>query len=229
MFYAAGMVANDVADREVDRVGKPHRPIPSGEVSVQEAAGLATALFAVGLAAAASSAGVALCAVVLAYDFLTKRSRVLGAANMAAARAGNVLLGAFAAGGAIPWAAAGGMFAHVFALTMASAFEDRAAGTGGELRAMKWAHLAVVVGIGGVVGGAAGLAPLGVLAWMLWTAYGKGDPGGIVRAGVLGVILVDAAFLMGAGHLVAGGIVMTLLAGPKALGRAIAISGRKKE
>src|SRR5688572_8675799 len=36
--YAGGVVLNDVFDRDLDRVERPERPIPSGRVSTQNAA-----------------------------------------------------------------------------------------------------------------------------------------------------------------------------------------------
>lgn len=47
---AGGYVINDYFDYEVDRVNKPHRPIPSGRVSRGEALGLALGLFVGGVA-----------------------------------------------------------------------------------------------------------------------------------------------------------------------------------
>ena len=42
--YLAGMALNDYADREVDAVERPHRPIPSGRVTAGFALGLAASL-----------------------------------------------------------------------------------------------------------------------------------------------------------------------------------------
>jgi len=50
--YWAGMAANDYADRELDAVERPERPIPSGRISPRAAAALAAGLTAAGLAAA---------------------------------------------------------------------------------------------------------------------------------------------------------------------------------
>src|SRR3954464_260986 len=44
--YLAGMALNDYADREVDAVERPSRPIPSGRVSPAFALGLAAGLTA---------------------------------------------------------------------------------------------------------------------------------------------------------------------------------------
>ena len=51
--YLAGMVFNDVFDREIDALERPKRPIPSGRVSLRGAMTLGTVLVAGGLALAA--------------------------------------------------------------------------------------------------------------------------------------------------------------------------------
>ncbi|MES0833094.1 SCO3242 family prenyltransferase [Nocardiopsis tropica] len=107
--YWAGMALNDYADREVDAVERPERPIPSGAVLPGEALAVASGLTVtgVGLAAAAGgrrAAGVAtaLAATVWGYDLLLKQTP-LAPLGMAAARGLDVLLGA----GARPADAAG--------------------------------------------------------------------------------------------------------------------------
>lgn len=50
--YMAGMVLNDVLDRQQDGRERPERPIPSGRLSVSSAAGLSVALFGLGIVAA---------------------------------------------------------------------------------------------------------------------------------------------------------------------------------
>jgi len=52
---AASMVLNDVADVEVDKVNAPHRPIPSGRVTIKCAMAFFALLSALGLAAAAAT------------------------------------------------------------------------------------------------------------------------------------------------------------------------------
>ncbi len=49
LITAAGNVVNDYCDREIDRVNRPDRPIPSGEVHVRSALIYAILLFAAGL------------------------------------------------------------------------------------------------------------------------------------------------------------------------------------
>jgi 4-hydroxybenzoate polyprenyltransferase len=100
LLYWAGMALNDYADRHVDAVERPERPIPSGRVRPGFALGLAGGLTAAGLAVAglaggrrAVSVAMPLAATVWAYDLALKATRA-GPATMATARALDVLLGA---------------------------------------------------------------------------------------------------------------------------------------
>lgn len=98
--YWAGMAANDWADRELDAVERPERPIPSGRVSPGQAVGVAAALTAAGVGLAALAGGrrslavaVPLAGTVWAYDLVAKNTPA-GPAVMAACRGLDVLLGA---------------------------------------------------------------------------------------------------------------------------------------
>lgn len=98
--YWAGMALNDYADRDLDRVERPERPIPSGRVRPGQAIALATGLSAAGLGLAAAAGGrpavrvaVPLAATVWTYDLVAK-STAAGPVVMAAARGLDVLLGA---------------------------------------------------------------------------------------------------------------------------------------
>ncbi|MGC5381151.1 SCO3242 family prenyltransferase [Micromonospora sp. DT68] len=100
LLYWAGMAANDWADRRLDAVERPERPIPSGRVTPAAAVGLAAGLTAagVGLAAAvggrrAAALAVPLAATIWGYDLLAKNTAA-GPAVMAACRGLDVLLGA---------------------------------------------------------------------------------------------------------------------------------------
>jgi len=63
----SSMTVNDYFDRHVDAINSPNRPIPSGVVSPRGAIVFATALGAVGLAAAAFTSYVCLAFALLAY------------------------------------------------------------------------------------------------------------------------------------------------------------------
>jgi 4-hydroxybenzoate polyprenyltransferase len=108
--YLAGMVLNDIFDRQIDARERPGRPIPSGRVSLARAATFAAMLIAAGLVAAQvagfKSVLVALILLVniLVYDFWAKHTPA-GPVAMGSCRFLNVLLGG----------SVGAMdFAHVF-------------------------------------------------------------------------------------------------------------------
>jgi hypothetical protein len=97
--YAAGIVLNDVFDYEIDRIERPRRPLPSGQVSRRFAAWLGGFALALGPGLAALSGSIsslvvalALAACVLAYDAGLKRT-VLGPEVMGTCRGLNFLLG----------------------------------------------------------------------------------------------------------------------------------------
>ncbi|HYI19005.1 MAG TPA: UbiA family prenyltransferase, partial [Solirubrobacteraceae bacterium] len=124
--YLAGMALNDYADREVDAVERPGRPIPSGRVTPGFALGLAGGLTAAaaGIAVAADGARALqilapLAASVWAYDLLLKQTPA-GPVSMAACRGLDVLMGSGAHGAvrALPQAAV--VSAHIGVTTTVS-------------------------------------------------------------------------------------------------------------
>ncbi|MFH8496030.1 SCO3242 family prenyltransferase [Streptomyces coeruleorubidus] len=130
--YEAGMALNDWADREVDAVERPHRPLPSGRIRPAAALTAACALTGAGLALAARAGRPALAvaaplaATVWAYD-LTLKHTPAGPVAMGAARGLDLLLGAAATTGrtrrALPSAALLGT--HTLAVTTVSRQEAR--------------------------------------------------------------------------------------------------------
>ncbi|MEU0202186.1 MULTISPECIES: SCO3242 family prenyltransferase [unclassified Streptomyces] len=125
--YEAGMALNDWADRDVDAVERPHRPLPSGRIRPSAALTAACALTAAGLALAARAGRPALtvaaplAATVWAYDLGLKHTPA-GPVAMGAARGLDLLLGAAASAGrtsrALPSAALLGT--HIVAVTTVS-------------------------------------------------------------------------------------------------------------
>ncbi len=130
--YLAGMVFNDVFDRDVDARERPKRPIPSGRVPVRAAVILGTFLVAAGLSLSAAIgqqslvvAGL-LTGCIFLYDGLLK-STIVGPLVMGACRFLNVILGAstaLAADGSAPavWsmpqlAVAGGLGVYIVGVT----------------------------------------------------------------------------------------------------------------
>ncbi len=97
--YLAGMIFNDVFDRQVDAQERPNRPIPSGRVSVPSAIALGAVLILAGIGAASTVGlnslfvAVLLTAFILAYDGWAKKT-VFGPVVMGGCRFLNVILGA---------------------------------------------------------------------------------------------------------------------------------------
>ncbi|MBB4781618.1 UbiA family prenyltransferase [Streptomyces rapamycinicus NRRL 5491] len=128
--YEAGMALNDWADRDIDAVERPGRPLPSGRIAPAAALTAATGLTAAGLLCAAAAGrpalttATALAGTVWAYDLGLKNTPA-GPPTMAAARALDLLLGATASAGHIrpalrPAALLG---AHTLAVTTVSRHE----------------------------------------------------------------------------------------------------------
>lgn len=101
--YGGGVVFNDVFDAKLDSIERPERPIPSGLVSKSNATALALLLYALALIAAAFvhpqvfslSFLFAVIIAVLAtvYDKWGKHHSLLGPVNMGLCRGFNLLLG----------------------------------------------------------------------------------------------------------------------------------------
>lgn len=103
LITAGGNVINDVRDVEIDRINRPDRPIPAGDISLAGARAYAAALFIGGIAIATLTTTLCLAiaiinsVILIVYAVRLKRTPVLG--NVAVAYlAGSVFLfgGAFA-------------------------------------------------------------------------------------------------------------------------------------
>lgn len=102
--YGGGVVFNDVFDAEIDKIERPERPIPSGVVSKRGAILLALLLLVIAIVAASFvheerffsmsvlfTVVIAIAAVV--YDKWGKHHNLLGPVNMGLCRGFNLLLG----------------------------------------------------------------------------------------------------------------------------------------
>ncbi|HEY0449310.1 SCO3242 family prenyltransferase [Actinophytocola sp.] len=154
-FYWSGMALNDWADRELDAVERPERPIPSGRITPAGALAVAGGLTAAGLGLAAAGGGrdavrvaVPLAAAVWAYDTVLK-STVAGPLGMAACRALDVLLGAGAESTrqALPAAVAVG--GHTLGVTALSRGEVHGASPATAATALAGTALTTMTAIGG--------------------------------------------------------------------------------
>ncbi|MEU7905572.1 SCO3242 family prenyltransferase [Actinoplanes sp. NPDC049118] len=214
--YWAGMAANDWADRDLDAVERPERPIPSGRISAPAALGIAAGLTAAGLGLAARSGGaralavaVPLAAAVWAYDLRLKNTAA-GPAGMAACRALDVLLGASAGDPVRAMPAALAVAAHTYTVTELSRRE--VAGGGGA--ALPAATLAATAGLAAAVAARGGTVTA-ALAGEYATSYGRAqarllaDPAAprvraAVGAGITALPALQGALAARAGHTWAG-------------------------
>ncbi|SDT05210.1 4-hydroxybenzoate polyprenyltransferase [Actinoplanes derwentensis] len=169
--YWAGMAANDLADRHVDAVERPHRPIPSGRVSPATAGGIAAGLTVAGLAIAVTAGGrrqipvaVSLAGAIWLYD-LGAKNTVAGPAVMATCRGLNVLLGT---GGrwrpAVPSALV--VAAHTYTVTVLSQREVEGAEPSLPRRTLA-ATAAVAVAAAGARSGRRMLGAAALATWYL--------------------------------------------------------------
>ena len=103
LFYAAGLIMNDLVDAEKDRTERPDRPIASGEVSRTSARNVTAALLACALMVCGIAGlsvllvGAALGGLVFVYNMYARANRFLGSLVMGMCRAGSIALGAAAA------------------------------------------------------------------------------------------------------------------------------------
>jgi 4-hydroxybenzoate polyprenyltransferase len=229
--YWAGMAANDWADRELDAVERPTRPLPSGRVSPQHALNVAVGLTAAGIGLAALTGGrraaavaLPLAATVWAYDLRAKNSRG-GPAMMATCRGLDVLLGA--SGGrwtrALP--AALTIAAHTYTVTALSRRE-----VDGADPVLPVLTLAATAGVATVSGSGNGWAA--VLAGWYAVRYGAAQSRAVVEpsakriraavtSGITGLPLLQGALTARAGAGLAGLAVAALAPLARRLAKAV--------
>ena len=237
--YAGGMALNDAWDAPVDFHERPERPIPRGRITRSGAFGIAGGclvaclLLAAGAGRGPFAAAVLLVVAIVLYDGFAKGS-AMGPPVMAACRLLNAGLGtaagALTATAALPPAL---LFAYVFTLTVVSRFEVMTApvalvrGAAGVFTALLLVSAGLLVTRGG--GGVTGVVFLAALAFWLGRPLraALADPAprriiDVIKAAVLGIILLDAAFVAAAGGPGAGLLVAALFVPAFLLGRRFA-------
>jgi len=210
--YAGGVVLNDYFDRAVDARERPERPIPSGRVPAGAAGRLGGALLAAGIflafraTMAAGVLALALAACVVLYDARAKRHAFAGPLVMGTCRGLNLVLGmaAVPAAAAQHWGLGILPVVYIAAVTMVSRGEVH----GGR----KPIAAAALAALGGVLAALAVIAAqsrgsaipalviAAALAWRVGLPFGAvyRDPRPeiirrAVKAGVLSLVLLDAA------------------------------------
>ena len=214
--YGGGVVFNDVFDVELDRIERPERPLPSGQVSLRQAITLGGGLLAMGIIAAcivgplSGLLAVGIAGLALYYDKYGKHHAVWGPITMSGCRGGNLLLGIslFPESLIQSYGLAILPLIYISSITLISRGEV----TGGNKR-----HLGLaILGYSGVVAILLGLGILFpyralfvcpfVLLFVIiafppliraWRSRDAGDIRKAVKAGVITLILLDAALAAG--------------------------------
>ncbi len=245
--YWAGMALNDWADREIDAVERPERPIPSGRVPASTALGLAAGLTAAGLALAGRAGGrsalatsAVLAATAWSYDLKAKNT-VAGPVFMAAARALDVLVGA-GDQRRRAWAPALAVGTHILGVTAMSRGEVHGSTPLPARGALAATSAITAATLGGPVRRAAtapaaawasaGLAATAVLTGLFAQAVGPAqvaaaqEPSGpklrrAVGAGIHGLVPLQAAWCARAGAPKLGAALAVALPLAKALARKV--------
>jgi len=231
--YMGGMALNDVFDLEVDRKRHPHRVLPSRAIPRSRALQVGAGLLMAGVTTAcfvrieAGVTALALSAAIVLYNSGFKRFALAGCLTMGACRGLNVLVGIHAfdgAGDALPptWAYWAAVLHVVYttSVTGLSLLEDqetRPATCGRVFIRLVPALLAlgavpVFLPYHPLV-----LAPLAFLATqLLWGILPTQEPLTSravmkrVGVGVRGILLLDTAYLWGAGGWFAGAVLFAL-------------------
>lgn len=226
--YAGGVVLNDYFDRHIDAAERPERAIPAGLVPARVAAALGTLLLIFGIALASHASQLSgilaalLAAAILLYDAFAK-PRSSGPIVMGSCRALNLLLGLSAA----PAMLAHTWFLALFPLVYIAAITTLSRGEvhGGNVAAGRFALLlltAVMVGLAALSEGSAQrlfrLLPFAVLLLArvgppFWRAYRTPSAGPIrvaVHAGIVSLIVLDAALAAPYGGIVLGAAILSL-------------------
>lgn len=210
--YAGGVVLNDVFDAALDAVERPERPIPDGRVSRTGAATLGGGLLVLGVLAAGSVSAVsmavaaAVAGMVLLYDTWAKHRFFAGPLAMGSCRGLNLMLGVSAAPALLGslWPLALVPIAYIAAITAISRGEVHGGGQRvGWLAVGLIGAVLIALTVLGWSGGRSGWAVLPFVALLarrvlpaFVTAARRPQPqliGAAVRAGVLSLILLDAA------------------------------------
>ena len=231
LLYMGGMVLNDVFDLEVDRVHHPRRVLPSEAVSPARALQAGAACLAAGVTAAAFVhfvAGVTaliLSAAILFDNLVHKRFALVGCLTMGICRGMSLLMGIHAAVGFSPptrihWAVV--LHAvYIASITALSLLEDREGALSIRRAALRLIPALLVLLAAPILllshYPLAALAPLAFLAVRILWAIRPGTGGltrqavmRMVRMGVRGILLLDAAYLWGIGGWLAGSAVFVL-------------------
>lgn len=240
--YSGGIILNDVFDAELDAKERPERPIPSGLISKQAATIFGGICFFIGIFAAglysteAQYLAVAIMVSCLIYDKFLKHSTIFGPVNMGLCRGLNLLLGISIIPASIQtwWYLAIIPIIYIAAITMISRGEVH----GGSKKTLYFAVALYALVIGSVVYFAftnnnlpLSLAFLALFAFMIFRPLSAAiqnpigpNIGKAVKAGVIALILLNAAWASAFGVWQVALIIIILLPLSMWLSKAFAVT-----
>jgi len=227
--YGGGIVFNDVFDAELDKIERPERAIPSGIISLTNATILGTALLISGIVLAAltsSTSGLLAFGVscfALLYNKIGKHHPFFGPLTMGVCRGLNLLLGLSIVPAMLQqhYLLAIIPVIYIFSITMTSRGEVH----GGNTKNLYLAAVLYAVVIGSIAWFSFtndrflwSLLFLLPFAWMIFRPLSKAiknpigkNIGGAVKAGVISLILMDAAWAVTFDALLLAFIIAALL------------------
>lgn len=227
--YGGGVVFNDVFDAEIDKLERPERAIPKGIVPLKEATLLGIILLLTGIISAAlanETSGILALSIAIAalvYNKWSKHHPYFGPLNMGLCRGLNLLLGISFAPAAVFqwWFIALIPIIYIAAITMISRGEVH----GGSRKVLYFAALLYGIVIASILflsdrKGMVGWSLIFLLpfAWMIFSALIKAiritvpkNIGKAVKAGVLALILMNAAWAAAFGAIGLAFIILLLL------------------
>lgn len=226
--YAGGVVLNDVFDIEIDKVERPERPIPSGVVPLGKASlfGFILLIIGIGLAFLANTlsgyVAVLLALAILSYDKYAKHHSFFGPLNMGICRGLNLLMGITLFNGFENWPYVLIPIVFIFAVTMVSRGEVHGKNKSNILFAGVL-YLVVLISVSTLHVIHTQSAPWYLLFLLLFAfmvfrplvrAYKENIPKNIkkaVKAGVLSIILLDAAIAVAYSNILVGLLILLLL------------------
>ncbi|TWR28879.1 polyprenyltransferase [Mucilaginibacter pallidiroseus] len=240
--YAGGIVFNDVFDVNLDRIERPERAIPSGLISLKQAILTGSLLLGGGIAFAGLQSllsmllALLIAAAALIYDKAGKRHAFFGPLNMGICRGLNLLLGV----SIIPLALfqyytlAIVPLIYIFSITMVSRGEVH----GGNKSNLYIAAILYIIVTTFIVTfsyfnhtllcTSTLLIPF---LWMIFKPLSKAiknpvgkNIGAAVKAGVLSLILMDAAWAATFGNIYAAILILCLLPGSLWLAKTFAVT-----
>jgi hypothetical protein len=210
--YGGGIVFNDVFDAELDKIERPERAIPSGIISKTQAATLGCVLLVTGIIAAifcgdiSGLLAVAIAFFALLYNKISKHYPFLGPLNMGFCRGLNLLLGISILPDVLPhwYLLAVVPIIYIFCITMISRGEVHGGGKGNlYIASTLYGIVAAIIAYFGYHNGTLLLTAVFLIPF-IWIIFrpllraiqqpiGK-NIGAAVKAGVLSLILLDAAW-----------------------------------